>query len=98
MEFREISGISSAFGTTNEISNESTSSNLFADVFKSAIDNVKETDADKNELQYLLSIGELDNPAELTIAQTKAATSVELLVELRSRALEAYNEIMRISL
>lgn len=70
----------------------------FADMFQSAIENVKETDAEKNHAEYLLSTGQLDNPAELTIAATKAQTSVELLVQLRSKALEAYNELMRINL
>lgn len=36
----------------------------FADVFQSAIDSVKETDATKNELQYLEATGQLDNPAD----------------------------------
>lgn len=71
---------------------------MFADIFQHAIDAVSETDAEKNRVQYLLATGQLDNPAELTIASTKAQTSVELLVQLRSKALEAYNELMRISI
>lgn len=70
----------------------------FADIFQSAIENVRETDGQKNRLEYLLSVGQLDNPAELTIASTKAATSVELLVQLRNKALESYSELMRISI
>ncbi len=70
---------------------------MFADIFQSAIENVRQTDAEKNQQEYLLSVGELDNPAELTISATKAQTAVELLVQLRSKSLEAYNEIMRIS-
>ena len=70
----------------------------FADVFASAVENVRETDAAKNEAEYLLATGQLDNPAELTIASTRAAMSVELLVQLRNKALEAYNELMRISM
>ena len=69
----------------------------FGDVFRSAVDYVKETDAEKTELQYQLSVGELDNPALLTIASTKNSIAVELLVQLRNQALDAYNEIMRIS-
>lgn len=71
---------------------------MFADVFQMAIDTVRETDADKNKVEYLLATGQLDNPAELTIAATKAQTAVELLVQLRSKSMEAYNELMRISL
>jgi len=79
-------------------SNPSGNTAIFSDIFQSAIENVKETDAEKNRAEYLLATGQLDNPADLTIAATKAQTSVELLVSLRSKALEAYNELMRISL
>lgn len=70
---------------------------MFGSIFQSAIDNVKETDAAKNEAQYLLATGQLDNPAELTIAATKSQIAVELLVQLRNRALEAYNELKNIA-
>lgn len=71
---------------------------MFADIFQTAIDNVKTTDREKSETQYLLATGQLDNPAEATISATKAATAVELLVQLRNKALDSYNELMRISL
>lgn len=70
----------------------------FADVFQSMVDTVQETDADYNEKQYLLATGQLDNPAEVTIAGSKALFSVQLLTELRNKALDAYSEIMRISI
>ena len=71
---------------------------MFSQIFQSMIDNVKETDAAKNEAYYALATGELDNPAEATIAATQASTATELLVQMRDRALDAYNELMRISL
>ena len=67
-------------------------------VFRWAIDNVRETDAEMNKAQYLLATGQLDNPAEVTMANTKAAAAVDLLVQLRNKAVEAYSELMRISL
>lgn len=70
----------------------------FADVFQSAIESVRETDAIHNEKEYLLATGQLDNPAEVTIAATQAAASLELLIELRNKALDAYSELMRISM
>lgn len=72
--------------------------NSFSEIFASAIDNVRVTDADKNEKEYLLAVGELDNPAELTIASTKAQVAVELLTTLRTKALEAHGELMRMSI
>lgn len=71
---------------------------LFGDVFRSAIENVRQTEADKTDKEYLLAVGELDNPAELSIAATKYQLSVDMLVQLRNKALDAYSEVMRISL
>lgn len=70
----------------------------FADILVSAVENVKTTDETKNEMEYLLAVGELDNPAELTIATTKAQVAVELLTQLRTRALDSYNELIRMSI
>ena len=71
--------------------------NPFTDIFHSAIQAVKETDAEKNDLEYLMATGQLDNPTELIIAANKAQLSVNLLVQLRTRATDAYNELMRTS-
>ena len=71
---------------------------VFGAVFRSAIEDVKETDADYKEAQYLLSTGQLDNPAMAMIAGTKAQTAVDLLIQLRNKALDAYSELSRISL
>ena len=51
-----------------------------------------------NQAQYLLATGQLDNPAVATIAGTKAQLSVQLLAELRNKALDAYSEISRMSM
>ena len=71
---------------------------IFADIFHQAVENVKITDAEKNKAEYLLATGQLDNPAALTIASTKSQIAVELLVQLRNKALDAYSEITRINL
>ena len=71
---------------------------LFASVFQSAIDNVRETDAKKVDLEYKLATGQLDNPAELTLAASNASNAALLLMELRNKALDVYNELMRVSL
>lgn len=70
----------------------------FADVFQAAVENVKQTDAEKNEMEYLLATGQLDNPAKLTIAATQASLSVDLLVQLRNKAVESYNTVMQMNL
>ena len=66
---------------------------LFSDIFQSAIDRVRETDAAKNEV----ATGQLDNPAALMTSITEAQASLELLIQLRNKAVESYNELMRLS-
>jgi flagellar hook-basal body complex protein FliE len=75
-----------------------TQGNPFSDIFQSAIDAVKTTDAEKTQMEYLMATGQLDNPALLTIASTKAQLSVDLMVQLRNKSMEAYNELMRVNL
>ena len=70
---------------------------LFASVFQSAIDNVRETNRIQVDLEYQLATGQIDNPADVNIAASKASTAAILLMEMRNKAVEAYNELMRIS-
>lgn len=72
--------------------------NLFANVFREAVENVKKTDQQFQAEQYLLATGQSDDFHNLTIASTKAQLSIDLMVQLRNKALEAYNEMMRINL
>ena len=71
---------------------------MFADIFRSMVDNVRQTDAAKTQAEYALATGELDNPAVATVAATQAELSLSLLVQMRNEALDAYSELMRISL
>ena len=85
-------------GTQQAGGAERAGASLFATVFQSAIDNVRETDAKKVDLEYKLATGQLDNPAELTLAASNASNAALLLMELRNKALDVYNELMRVSL
>lgn len=48
--------------------------------------------------EYLLSTGQIDDAHTVPAAAAKAQLSVELLTALRNKALESYNEMMRISI
>lgn len=71
---------------------------MFAEIFRSAIDNVRETEDVVAKAEYQLATGTLDNPAQLTLELYKASTSMSLLVQLRQKALDAYSELSRISM
>ena len=68
-------------------------SSSFGSLFGELIQNVKDTDAEFTQAQYLLATGQLDNPAQVNLAAYKAEVSVSLLIQLRDRALTAYNEL-----
>lgn len=82
-------------GTVGETNNQPT---MFADLFRSMVDDVRKTDAAKTEAEYALATGQLDNPAVASVAATQAELSLSLLVQMRNKALDAYSELMRISL
>ena len=46
---------------------------------------------------YKLATGQTDDLHNLSIASEKATMSVQILVQLRNKALDAYNEIMRMN-
>lgn len=71
---------------------------VFKEVFQSVVDNLRESEDEVAKKEYLLSTGQLDNPAELNMALYKAEVSMQMFVQLREKALSAYNEISRISL
>lgn len=69
----------------------------FKGIFEEAINSVRDTDQELAKNQYLLATGQIDDPHTVGIAASEAQLAVDLLVSLRTKALEAYNEIMRIS-
>lgn len=70
---------------------------LFKDIFKNALNQVKETQADVEYKQYLLSTGQLDDAHTLPIAEAKASLSVDVLIALRNKTVESYNELIKMS-
>ena len=69
----------------------------FQSLFEDAVNNVKQTDAAANEEIYKLATGQSDNLHDVVIASQKASLSVDLLVQMRNKVLDAYNEVMRMS-
>lgn len=71
---------------------------LFGEIFQTAINNVRETEDTIAKQEYLLSTGQLDNPAQLMLDLYKGQVSMSVLVQLREKALNAYSELSRMSL
>lgn len=85
-------------GSDKKIASGNAGSSVFQDVFKQAIQNVKDTENNLTTQEYLLSTGQIDDAHTVPAAAAKAQLSAELLTALRNKALESYNEMMRISI
>lgn len=95
----QIGAISSGIQTIDPVKEQADlGQSVFGAIFQNAIQNVKETDAVKNEATYLLATGQLDNPSAAVIAASKNELAVNLLIQLRNKALDAYSELTRISM
>ena len=64
-------------------------SSLFGEIFQTEDTIAKQ--------EYLLSTGQMDNPAQLMLDLYKGQVSMSVLVQLREKALNAYSELSRMS-
>ncbi len=71
---------------------------LFGDIFKNTVNQVRETQADVELKQYLLATGQIDDAHTLPIAEEKAGLAVDILITLRNKTLEAYNDLIKINI
>lgn len=99
----DLNAVSSSNGLSTQGSNNTKNisnngNGTFQNIFSGLIDNVTQTDKQLTEGQYLLATGQIDDTHTVPIESTKAQLSVDLLVQLRNKALESYNELMRINL
>lgn len=67
----------------------------FKNMFEQAVQNVKDTDSVLQQEVVKAVSGETDDLHNLNIASTKASLALDTLIQIRNKALEAYNEIMR---
>ena len=95
-----ISGLSSVTSVaptqsvTQTAGAASTSGAGFANVL-SGIDNLQQLQSTTNDLAVKAVTGDLDDVHDYTIAAAESSTALELTATLRNKAVEAFNEIMR---
>jgi len=70
----------------------------FGEFLNDALNNLQEQENTVDELNKAFVKGELSDVHQLTIASEKAMVALELTVQVRNKAVEAYQEIMRIQL
>lgn len=110
IEFQTITPISSIFddstqvksiqATDTDTSNKviTTAQVPFMDLFVSAYNNVEETNQVLENEIIKVVLGESDDLHSVSIASAQAGLAVDLVVQIRNKALEAYNSVMSTSL
>jgi flagellar hook-basal body complex protein FliE len=86
---------SNSMTTDQAQSSSSTTSKSFADTLKEAIGSVNELQTQSNKAAQDLATGRTDNIQEVMIAAEKADISLKLMVQVRNKIIDAYQEVMK---
>lgn len=84
-----------ALATPSPLQPKSPAAPGFADMLKSAVADTNRLQLEADRAAVSLQTGEAQNIHEVTIAMEKAEVSLRLMVSMRNKAVEAYQEIMR---
>jgi flagellar hook-basal body complex protein FliE len=91
-EIQQVQGQNAAHKTNG------TSGTQFQNLLSDLVENVKETENAVRQDMVNLALGEADALHNILINSAKADLAVQTLVAVRNKALDAYNELMRITL
>ena len=88
----DIAGAAGAAGTTGA---KSSSGADFASVLASSIDGLQATQSTADKLATQAATGDLKDVHDYMIASNEASLATEMVVTIKNKAVEAFNEIMR---
>ncbi|MEV4636039.1 flagellar hook-basal body complex protein FliE [Actinoplanes sp. NPDC049548] len=92
-----LSGVSPITGTSGtsgagQVSGPNTD---FAGMLSKGLESVQASQSKASDLAVQVANGTLQDPAQYTMASTEAALGLQLTMAIRNKALEAFQEIMR---
>jgi flagellar hook-basal body complex protein FliE len=92
-----ISGVNAVtgLGATTGTSAVSGPNTDFAAMISKGLEGVQASQAKASDLAVQVANGTLADPAQYTMASTEAALGLQLTMAIRNKALEAFQEIMR---
>ena len=92
-----LSGISGLSGVaaTNGTDAAAGVNTDFAGMLSKGLQNVQAAQAKSDDLAVQVANGTLADPAQYTMASTEAALGLQLTMAIRNKAVEAFQEIMR---
>jgi flagellar hook-basal body complex protein FliE len=92
-----VSGISALSGITETTGTQGTSgvNTDFAGLLSKGLEGVQASQSKASDLAVQVADGTLADPAQYTMAATEAALGLQLTMAIRNKAVEAFQEIMR---
>jgi len=99
----DVNNISNVFSNAKidsftDNSNDKSKSINFAEMLNSAINKMNDDQINSDKMGELLAVGKVDNIHEVMIASQKAELTLNLAIEIKSKIMEAYKEIMRLQI
>jgi flagellar hook-basal body complex protein FliE len=76
---------------------KSNGSQSFSEVLKASITKVNDMQVESDNLIKRLSLGEVDDVSEVSIAVEKAELALRLMLQIRDKLIDAYQQIGRMS-
>lgn len=70
----------------------------FSEIFEKSLKEVNKLQNNSDKLTGQLATGEVNDVSEVMVAAQKASLSLQLTVQVRNKAVEAYQEVMRMQL
>jgi flagellar hook-basal body complex protein FliE len=90
-----ISGIGAGTGVQAASGSQATGGAAFGNALTGAIDNLQQLQGTSDKLAIQAVTGNLDDIHDATLASTRAQVTLELVAGVRNKAVDAFNEIMR---
>lgn len=99
MAVEGISGLAGTSGLTSaKQATPAQAQSSFTESLKSAIDSLNETQQESDKMTEALASGEVDNLHDVMIASQKASVALDAAVQVQKKAIDAYTEMMRMSM
>lgn len=93
-----ISPVESAFDSGSGVSEVKEGTPQFSDIFKEVFNDVQETQQQTNIDSVKLMQGDIDDLHTIYNNMTKASIAVETFVAVKNAAVDAYNQVLQITM
>lgn len=90
-----LTGITGMNGVSGTNETSGTSGTDFAGILSKGLESVQTAQSKASDLSVQVANGTLADPAKYTMASTEAALGLQLTMAIRNKAVEAFQEIMR---